>query len=436
MLPRLQVSDTLLFYSLSWFIYSKVHALSHPHGDLLWSSPPLEGACEGTPYYTSDGAYVFVTHNSVGGTVGHFSVLDTAAASVYYSYSQPNPFGPFAFNRDNFPGGNYGAGAGNMNDLAVWGYKPTPGATSGEQGSSFAFQMPPATSIVGPTVTTLLNVTSWRHTAAPLLAARGQELYWFVSRSKVRAWTGTRFSAGADAEADFNRGSPPFKAAPYTPVVNDEANPTIMCGGPANEEFTCLSTTELGGVENNTMTTLWSISLGTGLIYGDPLMSTGGDRVYFADSSGIVSAADPATGALAWSAPTGVVIQANPELSSDGARFYFAEVGGAISCWEVAQNTLAPVALPPRNPTAAPTVMDSMAPSGLDVTPAPVASPVASGGDQGGSIAPSVAADTAMPFSMMPILTAAPVSRPLVTSGASSVSVYLAVAFGTVAMLI
>lgn len=362
---------------------------------------------------------VFVTHNSDGMTVGRFTVLDTSTATpaVLFQFTQPNPFAPFALNRDNFPGGNYGAGAGNMNDLAIWGLKPTQSATSGEQGSAFAFQMPPSTAIAGPSVTTILNVTSWRHTAPPLISARGQELYWFISRSKVRAWINVRFSAGADAEADFGRGTPPFKAAPYTPVVDDDLNPTIMCGGPADENFACLSTTNIDPV-TNAMQLLWSIPLGTGLVYGDPLMSTGGDRVYWVDTSGFVSAADPATGTLAWSAATQTVIQANPELSSDGARFFFADVGGTIVAWGVGENTLPPVSIPPRDPTPSP------APVGVPtLSPAPVAE----GGDtpapvaEGGSTMPSVDVDTAMPSSRMPILTASPVSRPD-TSGALSSS--------------
>lgn len=391
----------------------------------MWSSPALEGACEGTPHYTSDGAYVFVTHNSNGGTVGHFSVLDTAAdASVLYTYVQANPFAPFAFNRDNFPGGSYGAGAGNTNDLAIWGFQPRPGAASGEQGSAFAFQMPASTSLSGPSVTKILNVTSWRHTAPPLVAARGQQLYWFISRSKVRAWIEARFSAGADGEYGFDRGNPPFKAAPYTPVLNDILNPTVTCGGPANEQFTCFSTVPVANA-TNALTELWSVSTGTGLVYGDPLMSTGGNRVYWTDTAGIVKAADPVTGAAGWTTATGLNIQANPELSSDGARFFFAGTGGAISAWQVAEGSLPPVALPPRDPTATPaptavpTVMPSASPSGANDTPAPVLS-------SDSSIAPSV--DDTMPFQMMPILTASPVTRPPPTSGASSIAVLLTIA--------
>ena len=82
-------------------------------------------------------------------------------------------------------------------------------------------------------------------------------------------------------------------------------NPTVMCGGPADESFACLSTVN---VTNDTMTELWSVSLGTGLVFGNPLMSTGGNRVYWVDSAGIVKAADPLTGTGGWTQATGVSV--------------------------------------------------------------------------------------------------------------------------------
>jgi hypothetical protein len=286
--------------------------------------------------------------------------------------------------------------------------------------------MPPPTSVRAPAVTTLLNETSWRHTAPPLLAAQGQELYWLVSRSSVRAWIQSRFSSSSDGEADFGRGSPAFKAAPYTPAVNDIDNPTVMCGGPADAEFACLS---ILNTTNKTMATLWTAS--GGLVYGDPLMSTGGDRVYWADNAGTVSAYDPFTGIPAWTSPTGVVIEANPELSSDGARLFFADTGGNIVAWEIAEGTLPIATLPPRGPTSAPTGLGS--PSAMPSLESPVAAPILSGE----SIAPSGLVDTSMPSADMkptpaPVLTASPVV-PLTTSGALRMAVSSVIAACVVA---
>ena len=407
-------------------VSSKVYALSHPFGDLLWSSPALEGTCEGTPYYTTSGDYVFVTHNN--GSVGHFSVLDTnAGASVFFSYNQTNPFAPFGFFRQPSPGGNYGAGSGNVNDIAVWGYKPSPGATTGEDGSTFAFQIPPPFSLASPSVTMLLNNTSWRHTAPPLLAAAGQQMYFLVSRSKVRAWINARFSTSSDGEADFGRGSPTFKAAPYTPVVDNIDSPTVMCGGPADAEFACVS---IVNTTNNTMATLWTAT--GGLVYGNPLMSTEGNRVYWADVAGAVSAYDPFTGTPAWTSPTGVAVEANPELSSDGARLFFADTAGAIVAWEIAEGTLPPVSLPANDATSAPTGL-----AATTAMPSMGGSPVSAPALSAESVVPTGLVDTTMPSAEVgstpaPILTASPVTPLFPTSGVSSVAFSLVVVVASI----
>lgn len=312
--------------------YSKVYSLSHQELNELWTSPALEGACEGTPRYADDDTYVFVTHNSAGGTVGHFSVIDAAGATVAYTFSTTDgPFGPFGFTKDPFPGGNYGAGAGNTNDMAIWGFKPSPGASSGELGSVWAFQMPPATSVGGPAAMQLIPETVWRYTAPPLLANAGQYLYWFISRSQLRAWYRSPFSGGADGRYGFDRGNPPFKAAPYTPAVDNNDNPTIMCGGPANPEFACFNATNI-----NAEGPLWSVPTTGNGVFGDPIFSPLGDRVYWTDNGGVVSAADGATGTVWWTAPTGVSLEANHELSRDGTLLFFADTVGNIACWEVA----------------------------------------------------------------------------------------------------
>jgi len=391
---------------------SYVYALAHKTLDVVWTSAALPGVCEGTPKYADDDAYVFVIHNAGDGSEGRFSVLDTAAgATAIYTFSAvEGSFGPFGFYANPFPGGNYGAGTGNTNDIAVWGLKPSPGATSGEMGAVWVFQMPPATAIGGPAVVQTIPSTGWRYTAAPLLASQGQFLYWFISRSSIRAWYGSAFSVGSDGEYSFDRGTPAFKAAPYSPVVDNLDAPTIMCGGAANPEFGCFSATNINGVTGGTP--LWTVPTEGNGVYGNPLMSTGGDRVYWSDNAGFISTADTDTGANGWNATTGVSLEANPTLSSDGARLYFADISGNIACWEVADGTLGPAPLEPLAPTvptvpaptpaeaaAPPSPAPSQAPSAQGDTFAPSASPAPTGeptispapagGDTGNTIMPS-----------------------------------------------
>ena len=375
----------------------------------------------GTPKYADDDAYVFVTHNSAEMTVGHFSVLDTAAgADVIYNFTETaGPFGPFGFVANPIPGGNYGAGVGNTNDIAVWGLYPSPGASTGESGSVWVFQMPSNTAVGGPNVTQTIALTGWRYTAAPLLASKGQYLYWLVSRSGVRAWYGAAFSASPEGEYSFDRGTPSFKAAPYTPVVDNIETPTVMCGGPANPEFACFSATN---ILTGTGPPLWTVATGGTGVYADPLMSTGGDRVYWVDNAGLVSAADPSDGTGGWNASTSVSIEANTELSSDGARFFFADTTGNIVAWEVAEGTLPNVTLPEpgQTPAPAPTTDtgSSMAPSGVGET----SFPTNIGGGGGGGM-PSSPSSPSSPTS----------GGGNETSGASSMAVFSVVAASLVA---
>mmetsp|Transcript_13067 Transcript_13067/g.23681 ORF Transcript_13067/g.23681 Transcript_13067/m.23681 type:complete len:511 (-) Transcript_13067:207-1739(-) len=356
--------DTVI-YAVTEGDSCKVYALGHGSLDVKWESPELAGACEGTPRYADEDAYVFVTHNAADGSAGRFSVLDTAAGAtvIYTTEVTEGPFGPFGFYPSPFPGGNYGAGAGNTNDLAVWGLKPSPSATGGENGGVWAFQMPPTTALGGPNVTKIVETTSWRHTSPPLIANMGQWAYWLVSRSAIRAWYSSPWTVGADGEYSFDRGVPSFKAAPYTPASNGDV-PTIMCGGPADASFACMDATNIVPSEEGGAP-LWSVNTtGTG-VYGDPVMSPDYSRVYWADNAGLVSSADPNTGMDGWTAPAGVILEANPVLSSDGGRLFFADVTGIIACWDVAETTL-PVPAPPvpgpGAPAPAPS-MESLAPS-------------------------------------------------------------------------
>lgn len=381
--------------------------------------------------FADDDAYVFVVHNAADGSQGHFTVLDVAAgATVYYTFTNDGaPLGPFGFYANPFPGGNYGAGQGNTNDIAVFGFKPSPGATSGEGGSVYAYQNPPITAIGGPQVTQTIPTTGWRYTAAPLLASGGQYLYWLISRSSVRAWYGSAFSVGADGEYGFERGVPPFKSAPYTPVVDDIEAPTIMCGGPADPSFACFSATNI--VEGSGEP-IWSMPTTGNGVFGDPLMSTGGDRVYWADNAGVVSAATAADGTIGWTAPTGANLEANPELSSDGAVFFFADTAGTVVAWQVAEGSLTFPTLPAIGPTA-PTTAPPPSAESVPATPAPSNAPSMEGDTRAPSMSPAPTDKPTVSPPPVEALPTEPAFSPTTpgepeTSGASSMAIFTVIA--------
>lgn len=352
----------ILTFAFVFFNHSKIVALSHPSGDVKWISPALTGACQGTPYISTSGEYVFVTHNSAFSTVGHFSVLrdDQDGAVLYETTDANGPFSPPGFYRMPIEG-NYGAGRGNNQDILIWGFAPSPDATTGEQGSVFVFQLP--FNYIGDLdvrpleVTTLVATTGWRSTAPPLLTAGGQQLFWSVSRSQFRSWVNTRFSATSSGSASFDRGVPSFLAPQNTPAVDNDTTPTIMCSGTAGPEFICMNAADINAGAT------WSMDL-AGLIVSNPLFSTEGDRVFFAEDRGVIFSVDPQTGDKYFEKSTGAPLLSNFALSDDGAFLYYGDQIGSVVAWKVAEEALPPTAVPV--PTMAPTVDESMAPSAVD----------------------------------------------------------------------
>jgi hypothetical protein len=336
-------SLSLLFTAI--IFNSTVYAKTAATGDDVWTSDPLDGVCEGSAHATSDGLNVFVIHNTENGTLGHFTVLDETGA-VYYTYDDTvGPYAPMGFYPDPSPGGNFPNGTGNTNSFAIWGYKPTPGATDAERSGTLAFQMPISTIVASPTVTVLINATllDWRSTAPPLLAAMGQEMFWSVTSSQLKGWTNTTFVNGPNGGANFGRGLPVWVAAPYTPAVNDIDAPTIVCGGSANSSFSCMEPT----VSELFYTPSFTNDITPGLIYADPFFSTAGDRVYFFDNAGIFHSINPTDGSVFFNASTGVSIQANAAMTSDGAYIFFGDTTGNILAWQIAESTLSEVTSPP-----------------------------------------------------------------------------------------
>lgn len=267
-------SSANLASSFPFIVNSMVVALS-PLGEMLYSAQGLKGSCKGTPHITSDGNYVFVTHNSELSTIGHFSVLknDENGEVLWDVTDTTGPFSQAGFYRNPLEG-NFGAGRGNTNDLAVWSHAPTPQATTGESGSMFAFQLPfnyvPDLGTDVLAVTTLIPIVEWRSTNPPLLTAFGQQLFWPVTRAQLRAWVNTRFTSTASASVSFERGQPSFLAPQCTPAVDNSNTPSIVCTGGADSQFICMNSADL--------TELWTLDV-AGLVLSDPIFSTEGDRV-------------------------------------------------------------------------------------------------------------------------------------------------------------
>jgi hypothetical protein len=404
----------------AYIFNSKVVALS-PSGDLLWTSPALAGACQGTPYVSSDGDYIFVTHNSDFSSVGHFSVLmnDNDGAVLFDTTDPVGPFSRPAFYRTPIEG-NYSAGKGNNQDILVWSYAPTPDATTGQTGSTFAFQLPfNYVADLGPdllTVTTLLATVGWRSTHPPLIAAGGFQMFWPVSRGQFRSWVNTRFNALSTGTVAFDRGNPSFLAPPSTPAVDNEMAPTILCAGGADSQFVCMDPADIS------LGAIWSVSV-AGLILSDPIFSTQGDRVYFAQDRGVITAANPQTGDIFYEMSTGVPLASNFALSEDGSVLYYGDQIGSVVAWKVAEPAVSPTEAPASEPTVAPVVAGSEMPTVTGETAAPT---VTAGPTVGPTTSPRVEPTTRLPTAASP--TVSPVAKPTApptTSGAPHATVFV-----------
>jgi hypothetical protein len=318
--------------------------------------------------------------------------------------------------------GNYPTGIGNSQDILVWSYAPLRDATTGESGSTFAFQLPfnfvadLGTDLL--TITTLVATVGWRSTSPPLLTAGGLQLFWPVSRGQFRSWVNARFNAVSTGEASFDRANPSFLAAQCTPVADNERMPTIVCAGGAAAQFFCMNASDIS------TDAIWSVRV-AGKILSNPIFSTEGDRIYFAQDRGVITAANAQTGENFFETSTGVPLLSNFALSEDGSALYYGDQVGNVVAWKVAE----PAESPTEAPVAAPTETEMPTTDSFSETSAPSA-----GATTAPTVTPRVEPPTPrLPTSATPtVKPVAPTESPM-TSGACHATVVSVIAASVIA---
>ena len=351
----------------------------------IWESSPLDGACSGTPKISSDGMFVFLTHNLV--SVGHFTILLSDKGTPFYSQFNPvQPYSPLGIFHNPVEG-HYSGGTNNTNDILVWAYAPFPEEVGVGQSGTFGFQFPVDFNGTPPDegfrVITLYNAT-FQSTAAPLLVNHGLNLYFSASRSTFASWVGMsgrnqgKFDRGATGKAEFNRGSP-RQLAPFCTLASSNANreELMLFGGTAGFQFVAL---------NSSGEELWNVSTDT-TIQAEAKVSPDNSRVYFVESNGKVHSLNTTDGSQHWEK---VLTVNNSTIISDfaimerGESLYFGDSSGTINAWTVAtvhpSSSQLPTssilnATPPSQSLATPIHLTSIAPSTTD--------------DQSDSLAPS-----------------------------------------------
>jgi hypothetical protein len=335
-----------------------------------------------------DGRHIYLTLNSAGKTVGHFSILDVnrlvldatvpgtflPLEPIFFATNATNPFSPIGIFK-NPSEGYYDGGELNQNDMLVWAFDTAGGATAAGDGSMFGYQQPVGYAFdgVGLEVLELGGLRDWQASTAPVLTNSGRSLYWSNSRASARCWVGSadedqnRFSRGRTNTASFSRGSPAYISAYASPALSSNAvTPMVYGPGAANEFF--MTNTTLGDV---------LVITTDSLVYSPAKVSPDDAYVYYVSANGLLYQADATTLAQRWVFTISGRVEGDIAMNSAGTMLYVSTTAGDIYGFEIAQdldNTFSPTAAP--STSSAPSAGESSAPSSLpSVSAAPTTAP-------------------------------------------------------------
>ncbi len=353
-------------------------------GQQLWVSPSLEGLSPGTPVISADGAYVFLTYNSVGATIGHFTILDGATGEIFFSQTYDDaPFAPLGIFH-NPAEGYYDGGKNNRNDILVWSVQPKPSATSVAPGATFAFQFPIGFAAGGVTnlaYTKLGNdAKEFQTIQRPVFADLGRSLYWGTTRSQFWCWVGEqgldryRFNRARTSLVGFTRGTPAMQAVFAPPALSNDPINRFVFGGTAAPEFVKMSS----NLTDN-------IAVLTGeLVKSMAHVSPDDTYVYYLETDGTLHQASTRDLSDNWILSLGGTTEGEFELNKDGTILYVADASGSLQAFRVGDvPTEAPSSVPSSLPSSTPsfspteTTTAPRTASPMAITSAPVMAPVA-----------------------------------------------------------
>lgn len=397
-------------------------------GNELWMSADLDGVPSGSPVVSSDGNYVFLTHNANFETIGFFTILSAAdgGAEFYSSSNQTAAFAPPGifhkplegyYDNDN--------GRGNTNDIIMWSMQPKPEDTTIGDGLTFGFQFPISTTSGNSTIGYLVLSDAprdFQSMTAPAITNQGLSVYYSASRSAFYGWIGSstnprgRFNRGPQAVEGFTRNTA-FAGQPVfaTPAVSNgvatlPSEPVIFCGT-ASTEFVRL---DYNFSQQVVVTTL-------SLIKSEARVDPFDRVVYFVEESGTLHQVDFATIQDIWVFNASNTVEGEMALNPNGYILYFADATGLVTALQVSNIplTAAPTAAPTANitETEAPTITVTVADT-AEPTPAPTV------GEEETPQPTVLAAPEPEPA---PTVAPAPAPAPAPTSGSSQPMIFLSV---------
>jgi len=412
--------------NLTFNDHSRVIALDM-EGNEVWVSDELEGVAAGNPQISSDGAYVFLTHNADDLTNGYFTILDGETGSVFYGGSsgeagdEPTkrygPLGiyhtPEAGNYDPIVSGSpRSEGEFNTNDMLMWSQSPKPTDVTIQNGFLYGFQFPRDFAGNASEISYFQMGSferDFQAIAPPVMTNKGLSAYWGVSRGGFRGWIPKRFSRARDVSVGFTRNrdfaGQPVWAPPA--LSNDGPEPTIF-GGTSAREFVRMS------YDFDRQFVVPT----EGYVKSAAKVDGGERAVYYVETeTGTLHQADFDRLGDLWTEAVGFSVDGEMTLTPRSDVLLVADTRGVITAFQVAEIpvTESPTAMPSDFPTISPTmsptdtkppVVETVAPTAGETDavpvdapaadPTPETTPEAPGADSSGSVRSFFAASAAL----------------------------------------
>jgi hypothetical protein len=345
-------------------------------GNQIWASDSLDGIPQGDPLISSDGGYVFLTHNEfdseAGISTGHFTILEgNTTGMVFYTdatdddraFGPPGIFhSPVEGNYDPIVSGSpVSEGENNSNDFIMWSQTPKPSDTAISNGFMYGFQFPRTFDGSNSTGIGFFELgeleVDFQSTTPPVITNEGLSAYWGVTRSSYRGWNNKRFSRARDNAVGFERnvdfaGEAVFAA----PALSNDGPDPIIFGGSASTEFVRMT------IDFETV-----IVRTQDLIMSKAIVDGEERAVYYVEMNGNLHQANVDTLVDNWNFTVNFAVEGEMALTPNNDVLIVADRRGVIRALEVAEIAVTEA------PSDMPSDMPSMAPSGESVPTAPVA---------------------------------------------------------------
>ncbi len=355
-------------------------------GEEVWISDDLEGIAAGNPQISTDGSFVFLTHNADDLTNGYFTVLDGETGSIFYGGSSGEAgdiptkrYGPLGIYHTPIQG-NYdpitsGApvseGDFNTNDMLLWSQTPKPNDTTIENGFLYGFQFPRDFAGNASEITYFQMGSFERDFQAvtpPVMTNGGLSAYWGVSRGGFRGWIPKRFSRARDVSIGFSRNTD-FPGQPVwaQPALSDDGPEPTIFGGTAAREFVRLSF----DFEDQTVIPT------EGYVKAAAIVDGGQRAVYYVEDTGTVHMASFDDLDDLWTDTMGFTVEGEMALTPNSDVLLVASGRGVVTAFQVAEIpvTESPSDMPSDYPSMEPTLSPTLTKAPVVSTDAPTSSP-------------------------------------------------------------